>query len=341
MTSTIGMLKAGKLHKVNIVEVKIVKKVADECYIITDGSDHILLESPQKLTEGLTYKLIKPSYADGKLSRNAKFAAIKSEKKIHSKDLKPVEEKKLLENMGSSTKPEIVNNFERVNNLGAGNSSGEIVLLVVSKSSVIEGKFGTYRIITCKDIKNQKNSINLYKNLQNSVNVGDIYKFTNLKVNNFKKEDQEFNRLGTTNSSRILNVGDKEKLEFKNAGVKLGDHEIRGVIIGISEVNMYESCIKCWCKVDQDDFCRKCNKKVENKKMDFNVNLYIQNEDDETDIKDMFSFKSTLSLTGDKKDDITEDSLNSDLVGKKCVAQYNIDKTKEDETLKLVKIIMN
>lgn len=339
--SAIGKLKTGKLNKVNIVEVKIVKKVADECYIVSDGSDHILLESPQKLTEGMTYKLIKPSYGDGKLSRNSKFAAIKSEKEIHPKDLKPNEEKKLLENMGNSSKPEVVNNFELVNNLGAGNSCGEIVLLVVSKSSVIEGKFGTYRIITCKDIKNQKNSINLYKNLQNSVTVGDLYKFTSLKVNNFKKEDQDFNRLGTTNASRILNVGTKEKVEFEKAGVKLGDNEIKGVIIGISELNMYESCIKCWCKVDQDDYCRKCNKKVEMKKMDFNVNLYIQNEDDETDIKDMFSFKSTLSLAGGNEGDITEDSLNSDLVGKKCVAQYNIDKSTDDEKLKLVKILMN
>ena len=85
--------------------------------------------------------------------------------------------------------------------------------MVVSKSSIILGKFGTYRIVTCKDIKSQKNSVNLYRNLQDVVEVGEIYIFTKLKVSNFKKEEDGFNRVGTTYASRIIkaSVQDKKK----------------------------------------------------------------------------------------------------------------------------------
>ena len=88
-----------------------------------------------------------------------------------------------------------------------------------------------------------------------------------------------FFRLGTAYASRIVKNGRQEKEEFEKAGVMIGDQKVDGTIIGISKVNIYESCENCSCKVDEESFCRKCNKKVDNKKKDFNLVLYIQDND--------------------------------------------------------------
>ena len=147
--------------------------------------------------------MIKPSYEDNKLNKNPKFAAVKLQKKINAALLTgdDVENFTAGLGLGAETKKvsvHIDNDFGAVETLGVGSIVKEIKLMVVSKSGVIAEKFGTYKIVTCKDINNQKNSINLYKILHNGVEVGGIYSFTNLKVSNFKKDDDKYFRLGTT-----------------------------------------------------------------------------------------------------------------------------------------------
>jgi hypothetical protein len=343
MALRIEDLKNGKAEKVNTLEIKIMKKVSDDKYIVADETAHTLLVSDQSLQEGSAYKLIKPSYGDSELRKNPKFAAIKVERKIKTKALKTEDEQILvagLKDAGRKKTSKLINDFGSVDALGVGGTTEEIKLMVVSISSVISGKFGTYRIVNCKDFKNQKNSVNLYRSLQDVVEVGGVYMFTKLKVQNFKKEDQDFNRLGTTHATRILNEGKQGKDDFKEAGVMLGDKEVKGTIIGISELNVYESCSTCWCKVNDESFCRKCNQRVDIKKNDFNIVMYIQDDEQEDEILDIFSFKSTLGLTDIEKAEINEDNLNERMIGLKCVAEYYIDKTRDAEKLRLVKFNM-
>ena len=120
----------------------------------------------------------------------------------------------------------------------------------------------------------------------------------------------------------------------------IGDKKIEGTIIGISELNVYESCSACWCKVNDESFCRKCNQRVDIKKEDFNIVMYIQDDEQEDEILDIFSFKSTLELTNIEKVEINEDNLNERLIGLKCVAEYYIDKTRDAEKMRLVKFNM-
>ena len=343
MAGSIADLKNAKTEKVNMLEVKIVKKVSDEKYIAADETAHILFVSDQNLTEGSAYKLIKPTYENSELRKSPKFGAIKVERKIKTKPMKPADEEVLLasvDHVENKLKTKVVNDFKSVDTLGVGGIAEEIGLMVVNISNIIEGKFGTYRIITCKDMKNQKNSINLYRNLRDMVEVGEVYNFTKLKINNFKKEDQDFHRLGTTYASRILKDLGQGKMEFEKAGVMIGDGEIKGTIIGISELNIYESCKNCWCKVDQEGFCRKCSKKVEYKKEDFNLVMYVQDDEKEDEILDIFCFKSTLGLTDVEEMEVNEENLNKKLIGNKCVAQYNKDTNRDSEKFRLVKFFM-
>ena len=55
---------------------------------------------------------------------------------------------------------------------------------------------------------------------------------------------------------------------------------------------------------------------------------------------DIFSFKSTLSLTDIEQIEINEDNLNGRMIVHKCVAQYCIDKNGDAEKLRLVKFCM-
>ena len=168
----------------------------------------------------------------------------------------------------------------------------------------------------------------------------EIYKVTKLKVSNYKREDDDFNRLGTTISSRIIKGSATDKKEFDEAKVRVGDHIVKGTIIGISELNIYQSCKVCWCKVDDEGFCRKCDKKVDNTKPDFNLVMYVQSDDQDDDIIEIFSFNTTLDLKLEKDIDISEDNLNKMMMEMKVKAEYDVDKTRDDGKFKLVKFHM-
>ena len=88
MDKSIASLKSGIVEKVNVIDVKVIEKVIEDYYIVSDGKDHIVLVSEQKLQNGSSYKLIKPSYSETKLRKNPKFAVVKIEKEIKTKTLK-------------------------------------------------------------------------------------------------------------------------------------------------------------------------------------------------------------------------------------------------------------
>ena len=355
MDCNVGLVKNGLVKKINFLEIKIHMKVSSDHYIVGDETENILLVSEQNLREDSCYKLIKPGYEDDKLKKNPKFAAVKLQKDIKATILKDDDVKSFTAVLGLEPRKitvNIDNDFDAVEALGVGSIVKEIKLMVVSKSGVIAGKFGTYKIVTCKDIKNQKNSINLYKSLQDQVEVGGIYSFTNLKVSSFKKDDDKFFRMGTTYSSKVITASENFKNEFENAKVLIGDKAAEGNIVGISNLNIYNSCEVCWSKVDNEGFCRKCDKKIDRKKKDFNLVMYfevdephdkenVEKEDDtDEEILSIFCFKSTLAIKDVENMDINEEFLNNILIGNRCQIQYNFDVQSDDKGLRLVKFAM-
>ena len=112
MAGSIADLKNAKAEKVNMIEVKILKKVSDEKYIAADETAHIMLVSDQNLKEGCAYKLIKPSYKNSELRKSPKFGAIKVERNIKTKPVKPGDEEVLLASVNHveiKTKAQMVN----------------------------------------------------------------------------------------------------------------------------------------------------------------------------------------------------------------------------------------
>ena len=344
MAKSIASLKGGSLDdKIGVLDIQVIKKISEDSYIVGDKKDHVVLVSDQSLQTGSGYRMIKPSYSEMLLRKNPKFAVIKLETKITTKALKKEDEEILrakITGPANNSKNIIQNDFGFVDSLGVGGITDEIKVMIVQKSSIIQGKFGNFRIVTCKDIKNQKNNLNLYRNLHEMVDVGEIYMITQLKVSNYKREEDEFNRIGTTSSSRIIKGSLEDKKMFEDAKVRVGEHIVKGTIIGISDLNIYESCKVCWCKVDDKSFCRKCNKEVENTKSDFNLVMYVQSDDQEDEIVGIFSFNNTLDLKLVNNADVTDENLNKIMMERKCTAEYDVDKTRDDGRLKLVKFHM-
>ena len=87
MAKSIASFKNGSVDKVGVLDIKVIKKISDDCYIVGDEKDHIVLVSEQTLQSGLAYRLIKPSYEEMKLRKNPKFSAVKIEKDITTKTL--------------------------------------------------------------------------------------------------------------------------------------------------------------------------------------------------------------------------------------------------------------
>ena len=321
------------VEKVDIIDVKVITNPTQDQYIVADETGFILLISDQILKADSSYKLIKPKYNQNMiLEKNPKFKAVKIEVKMKINKLSEETEKRLMglvDNKHKDDNIENLNDFSKIQSLGVNSIAPEIIVLVTNISSVISGKFGNYRITSCKDIKNQKNSINLYRDFQGMVKAGQSYKISYLKICNLKKEGQDFNRLGTTYATRIVQASQTEENLLKKMGVILGDKMVNGTILGVANLKCYESCVKCWCRVDEDDRCRKCNK-TEEKQKNFNIDLYIQSSDDTDNILDLFVFKSLLDLT-DLEEEIDEDLLNKRLAGQTCYAEY-LDIKESDST---------
>ena len=71
--------------------------------------------------------------------------------------------------------------------------------------------------------------------------------------------------------------------------------------------------------------------------------IEIEKQDEQSDneeILNVFSFKSTLGLADIEKLEVTEDSLNTLMMGKKCDIQYIMEKQMEEDKCKLVKFLM-
>ena len=141
--------------QIKVIDVKVVKYISDDYYIVEDNSGFIILVSDQKLTEGQGYKLIKPKFQDDQLKKNPKFSMIQAEN-IKTKNLSNYETERLLESIPKTVGTninEITNDLEKIDRTGVNSISGEVFLLFCNISRLIEGRYGNYKIITVKYIQ--------------------------------------------------------------------------------------------------------------------------------------------------------------------------------------------
>ena len=73
----------------DIVNIKIVKKIADENFVVADETGHALLRTSQDLEENGVYKLLKPKYKNSVLEANPKLKLLKSKHKLEAQKVSP------------------------------------------------------------------------------------------------------------------------------------------------------------------------------------------------------------------------------------------------------------
>ena len=74
------------------------------------------------------------------------------------------------------------------------------------------------------------------------------------------------------------------------------------------------------------------------------LNIEIEKQDEQSDNEELlnvFSFKSILDLAEIEKLEVTEDSLNTLMMVEKCDIQYIREKQMEEDKCKLVKFVMS
>ena len=342
----IDLINNGKVPG-NILEIKIIKRHDTGYYIIGDTSGLALLsttESPEydKVLEvGKTLKLIKPELIEKNTIQCSKSFKPMPSKKILM--IEPTEddisrlEIKIKKKEIKQEKSEKPQTFESI----LQNKSQTIIpcltVLVTNVSRMIETKRGKYQIVGLIDIESQSLSLNLYDSHIGKMEGGNIYKLTKLKKTTIKKEGETETRLSTTKFTNISDASEKEQEFFKN--VKLAANQWNGIILGVSEINHYKSCPEHWNKLDEDEFCPKCDEIPSEVKLDFNSQLYIQDSDTD-DIKPFLIFKRQMKTITDEDNEDEIDKKMEELEGKECKIDFD-DPVDDNEIIIPKRLIVN
>ena len=80
----------------DILNIKVVKKLADDKFVVADETGHSLLRTTQDLEENCVYKLLKPRFISQMLEANPKLKLLKSKQKLTAKKI-PTEDMKKYE----------------------------------------------------------------------------------------------------------------------------------------------------------------------------------------------------------------------------------------------------
>ena len=157
MPTTIKKIQAEDKESVeDILNIKIVRKIAEETYVVADETSHALLRTSQDLEENGVYKLLKPKYRNSVLEANPKLKLLKSKheleaQKVSQKDLKQYEVTIESPNQANCNEEVNPNTFTKCDALEVNAKTEYLTVLIVSKSGDIVGMYGKYNIVTAKD----------------------------------------------------------------------------------------------------------------------------------------------------------------------------------------------
>ena len=173
-----------------------------------------------------------------------------------------------------------------------------------------------------KDKHGTTNFISVWTYFIEKVQVGKIYKITNMRVEKHPKEKPH--QLSTTSASKIVDITDEKKEEFK--GVSLADGSVNGTVEVVHGIYKYQCCPKCKCKADDSMIrCATCDAILHEKEETFKYVLCLNiGNDDMLEITgfsqsatDVVSLKLPLQST----DDI-EDMMNNALENKDVEVEF-------------------
>ena len=310
----------------NILIISIVQKLQANNYIVGDSSCLALLkisetsQHTRDILVGTTVKLIKPAVIDSQtIQTNSNFKPIICKENIK---LTPSEEdlsKFNIKTEDTQSKNDLTT-FQSIKTNQSQTNFPSITILVTNVSRIIQTNTGQYQIAGIMDTESEKTSINLYDSNIGKLEFGKIYTLTKIKKSMIRKDNETQMRLFTTKFTKISEASTQDKENFEN--IKLAENEIRGTILGFSDINTYASCERHWNKLDEDSLCPKCQGPPSKVKIDFNTDIYIQDTESE-DIKSFLIFKrQVLNLNMENDPELIKSKLG-ELEGATCTVEYD------------------
>ena len=166
--------------------------------------------------------------------------------------------------------------MEDTEKMEGGSIIPELTIFTLGMSRIIQGKYGNYQICNFKDLKGNSGTLNIYNTrLLGQIEEGKVYTFKKIYKTSMDKGSEKFTRLALKYGT--ASEGDKdESKQFDQ--VKLGEIEISGTVIGITDAKMT-------CPEDnqaiEDGACKTCKKS----KIKLTATIYIQTDEDVEQIK--------------------------------------------------------
>ena len=305
----------------NMLSVTIVKKLQPYQYVVGDSSCLALLKLPEdpsqekSISVGLTVKLIKPVViSEDIIESNKNFKPMKSKETIKIEYSEDDLSKFKIQTVDKKTESNSTS-FQEIKENASQVYFPSITVLVSNVSRLIDTKQGKYQIAGIVDKESQKTSINLYDSSIGKLHFDKIYTITKVKKSILKTNEM---RLSTTKFTKISEASEEEQAEFEN--VKIAENIMTGIILGHSDINVYNSCPQHWSKLDEDNQCSKCEKTA-TIRLDFNSELYIQDNESE-EVKAFLIFKRQLPIIAEEDDqDEIERKLDA-LEGTNCRIEF-------------------
>jgi len=151
------------------------------------------------------------------------------------------------------------------------------VCFVTSKKPV---QYSTWSCtVGLKDIAAQRHILQIFGDHCDAIQVGAVYEFNGLKVQNFKGPMDTWNRLGTVQSTKIKVASTAISTHF--AHIPCGDGWMTGTIVGFKDARHYTACPKCQRKCTSSP-CTGCEADfpLDNLVHDFYVELLMETSKD-------------------------------------------------------------
>ena len=323
----------------NFLLLTIVKKHTTGNYIIGDKTCLGVLEhnkNGKTLKVGTGVKLIKPvKVNEYTLQCNQKFPPART---LQHDTISPDEEdiqhlETKLEMSAQNIKEEKYLTFEELKKMPPHTMIKQVTFLVTNTSRLMDTNSGQYQICGLKDINGEKISINLYDRFMNRLEIGKVFTTQKVKKFQIKKEGNFNTRLQTTKYSTVTEATQNQNSDFQN--ISIADNSLNGTITAFTNISCYYSCPLHWKKVDDDGDCSLCEKQSKDRKFDFKLELHMESDNTEDDIKTFLIFKRAISIITFENDEDAIETKLAEYEGQKCTVEY--DEANDEEKLVIAK----
>ena len=187
-----------------------------------------------------------------------------------------------------------------------------MLVSVSTISRTISTQFGDYKICNISDVTNTSLSMNLYPPHLDCFVKNNVYTIKNLKKITMKNGEK---RLMTCRYTKITPANtEEEKLFNKNKPVK---SEIEGYCIMFTDLICYKSCPIHNTKIENNNFCIGCKKKISVSEKNFRCLIYIDTKELD-DLIPILIFKNHLNIDSQ----ISETNVKEGI--EKCVINRNV-----------------